>query len=663
MKPNKKVLLLPILGLLLLCQSAAAQIIDDTTRLLYSPKTTLQLYEQQILRGNYEEVAVDTLLHNLHNERYWYNDTAFYQHLGNIGTAAQPLLFRMPDQIGVRLGKNIFDRYAYNPGKLNYFNTRSPYTHLYYVQGSRGEQAFEALHTRNITSRWNAGIAYQVLSANQQIGQAATERRTRGFIDNQAVKAFTHYRSENDKYDAFFNFTYMKVEQIETGGILPDTSLATTRNNYAESILARFAEAPVQMTQTSNEEGRTNFHFLQIYKLAKENLKVYHQLDWYRQRNVFEDENLSIYRRNITPFAPKLDRTFVVYPNFDDVVSGYNFTPARTKESTTFRSLQNVFGLTGNNKLSSYNAYAKLRNVNMQYAALVPLVKEPGETDTTTRYGDFRQTDTYAKVLIGGDIRLFYKNLAELTGEAEYQLGSDYRVKGKARIGGASATLERVLLSPTLVENDILSNHYAWENDFEPSVTDRIGVGFESHIGKRQFLRLDAHYTNVKRYIFFNERAIPQQLSGNQRFFGASLSHHIQFGVLHFKNFGSYTNTDEADKIRVPEFLMESSLYLEGYLFKKALFSQVGVQATYPSSYYADGYMPVTQQFYVQNSFLVQSYPVVEVFMNADIKSVNLFLKMAHVNDGLLDPVYFNTPYYPAMRRSFVFGLKWMFFD
>ena len=155
----------------------------------------------------------------------------------------------------------------------------------------------------------------------------------------------------------------------------------------------------------------------------------------------------------------------------------------------------------------------------------------------------------------------------------------------------------------------------------------------------------------------------PQQASGNQRFYGADLSHHIRFGPLHFNNIAAYTNTEEADKVRVPEWLLESSLYLEGFLFKKALFSQLGVQATYASSYYADAYMPVTQQFYVQDNFVVQGYPVVDVFLNADIKSVILFLKMSHVNDGLLEPAYFLTPYYPGMRRSFVFGLKWMFFD
>jgi hypothetical protein len=36
---------------------------------------------------------------------------------------------------------------------------------------------------------------------------------------------------------------------------------------------------------------------------------------------------------------------------------------------------------------------------------------------------------------------------------------------------------------------------------------------------------------------------------------------------------------------------------------------------------------------------------------------------MAHDNQGFPELGYFTSPYYTGMQRSFVFGLKWMFFD
>jgi hypothetical protein len=53
----------------------------------------------------------------------------------------------------------------------------------------------------------------------------------------------------------------------------------------------------------------------------------------------------------------------------------------------------------------------------------------------------------------------------------------------------------------------------------------------------------------------------------------------------------------------------------------------------------------------------------VDFFITTDIKNFNLFLKMAHLNQGFPREGYFTTPYYTGMERSFIFGLKWMFFD
>ncbi|RIJ41598.1 hypothetical protein D1627_06090 [Pontibacter oryzae] len=637
-----------MLCLLLANTAAVAQIIDDTTKVIYSPKTVLQLYEQDVLNGRYEAQPIDTSLNNMHNERYWFNDTLFHQHLGNIGTASTPMIFQMPDKIGVRLGKNIFDRYAYNPSRLNYFDTRSPYTHLYYIQGSRGEQVFEALHTRNINPRWNFGVAYQILSADQQVGPAS-QGRSKGFLDNQSVKAFTHYRSENEKYDLFLNYTFMKVEEIETGGI--DTTASITE------ALDRFEEAPVYLDQAQNEESRNNLHLMQIYRLAKENLKVYHVLDYYRQRNEYNDDDIPDALIGANVSGQLFLGNSYLYPQFI-------YSSSRTNDATEYKELENTFGLTGSNKLSSYKAYVKLRNAGIQYEVINPILGLPdsvlqaGEVfETIGRSGNFNQ------VFIGGDIRLFYKELAEITGNAEYQLAGDYRIKGMARLGGAYGSLERVLYSPSQVQNFMVSNHYSWDNDFANIVIDRIGAGIHQKIGKRQYVKLDGNYTNIKRLVFYNSEAVPEQVDGNQRFWSGTLSHNIFFGPVHLNNVVAYHNTDEADKIRMPDWVWESKAYIEGPLFKRALYLQLGVQSTYASAYNAYQFMPVTQQFFVQDNFSVQGYPVVDVFVNGDIKTVNFFLKMSHINAELSEPVYFLTPLYPGMRRSFVFGLNWRFFD
>lgn len=641
-----------ILGFLA-ADAAHAQIVDDSTRLLYGPRTTLQLYEQDVLEGRYIEQRIDTAIQNMQNERYWYQDTAFYQHLGNIGTAAKPLFFQMPTRIGVRLGKNVFDRYAYNPEKINYYDTRSPYSQLYYIQGQRGEQVFEGIYARNITKRWNAGLGYQIQGGDRQIGTPGSRgRRGDPLTRNRAFKAFTHYRSENDRYNLFANFTLQRIEQIETGGIRPGV------NEQGEveppDSLFRYEFETLYLSQATNQESRSNTHLMQIYKLAGEDLKLFHTIDWGRQQNYFLDAAI--------PYeGPEDNRTLVFYPEV-------NYSRNRTDDHSDYKELQNVFGVTGNSSVSLYKAYVKHRRAVLKYSSL-----STGETAADT--SRITYADAINNLFVGGQFRLNYEDKALLMLDGEFQLTRDYRVSATARIGRFEVSQSRVLRSPSLVEETMRSNHFVWSENFSNTVTDQSLVRFSSQFGTRQFMRLTANLTNIKRHIFLRERqnadgvatpraVEPVQLDGNQTFYGVKLEHHIRFGGMHFENFIAYTNTDEAETIRIPELLLNSKAYFQGSLFRDALYGQFGVEMYLPSSYYADAFMPVIQQFYVQDEFKVKAYPVLDVFVTADIKSVNLFLKMSHVNEGLMrQQGYFATPYYPGMRRSFIFGLRWMFFD
>lgn len=606
-------------------------ILDDTTRALYGPKTTLQLFENDVLEGRYREQRVDTTLQNMQNQRYWFQDTAFYQHLGNVGTAAQPLLFRMPTRIGVRFGKNAFDRYAYNPAHINYFDTRSPYSHLYYVQGQRGETVFEGIYARNITRNLNLGVAYQIMSANKQFGSSSLLED--GLIDNQAVKVFTHYRSKNEKYDLFANYTHLNHEQIETGGIKPDF-------DDTPDSLFRYENELVYLNQAVSRDLRHNYHLLHIFKIAAENLKAYHRFDGLIQKTRYQDDAL-----------PQANGVLDFYPEAF-------YSMARTKDQTNYREFENEFGFTGNTSISYYKAYIKHRNGRIDYSVIQTLGsgKDIGEKVLTA-------DNVENQIFLGGQFRLHYQDKYLLYGEGEYQLADNYRLHASARFKGLEVSQTRVRQSPSLIEQQYLSNHFKWNNDFKTTITDRSQAVLKHRFGQKQYLRLMGAFTNVDRMVVYGFDARPTQINDSQQLLEAELAHHIRFGNFHFANLVHYTNTENAPAIRIPEWLVNSKFYFEGYLLKKALFSQIGVEMYLPSGYQADAYMPVTQQFYLQNGFSTKTYPVFDVFLNADIKTVNVFLKMAHANYGIWEPGYFETPGYTGLRRSFTFGLKWMFFD
>ena len=123
------------------------------------------------------------------------------------------------------------------------------------------------------------------------------------------------------------------------------------------------------------------------------------------------------------------------------------------------------------------------------------------------------------------------------------------------------------------------------------------------------------------------------------------------------------TGEQEAvNSFRIPDIFINSKLYYGGYWFEDKIYITFGVDAHYKSDYYAPGYNPVMQQFYLQDDFLVPAYLVADAFLEFQIEHFSVFLKFEHVNQPQSNG-YFTFPYYIGQPRIFDAGVRWMFFD
>jgi hypothetical protein len=120
----------------------------------------------------------------------------------------------------------------------------------------------------------------------------------------------------------------------------------------------------------------------------------------------------------------------------------------------------------------------------------------------------------------------------------------------------------------------------------------------------------------------------------------------------------------DVEYLRVPQIFVNSRIYCEDCLLSKLMHTQIGFEVHYKSAYKADGYMPVSKQFYWQDKLLSPAYALVDFFFNVQIGRVRVFLKMTHLNhlfNG--DTGYVTTPAFTGMRSAFNIGFNWMFFD
>ena len=113
----------------------------------------------------------------------------------------------------------------------------------------------------------------------------------------------------------------------------------------------------------------------------------------------------------------------------------------------------------------------------------------------------------------------------------------------------------------------------------------------------------------------------------------------------------------------LPKAILRSTLYYSTDLFEKAMFAQIGVKAHYFDAFYADAYHPVLGEFYVQNEKMIGGYPLVDVFINAKVRTMRLFLTYQHVNSSVSNNDYFAAPNYPYRDGVVRFGFVWNFFD
>ncbi len=210
------------------------------------------------------------------------------------------------------------------------------------------------------------------------------------------------------------------------------------------------------------------------------------------------------------------------------------------------------------------------------------------------------------------------------------------------------------------IYNHYSSNHFKWNNDFDKMQQLDAGIFFTM---KKYRLGVSLNISNYSNILYFDNYAIARQLKSFVQIVSASLRKDFTLYNWHLNNKVNYQHVPDSTVIRLPEFVLEHSLYYENDLFKKVMKLQIGVSVFYNSAYYANIYMPATSEFYLQSDKKYGNYPFLDFFINAQVKTVRIFLKIDHLNGGLMDNIYMITPHYPYADRSFKFGFSWRFFD
>jgi hypothetical protein len=606
--------------------TAQAQVLDDTTKIIYGPSTTRYILEED-LRNDLDKVyTLDSTVSSFHRYDFVEKTDVPYQDLGNLGTAMQPVFYNQPDELGQHSGFNSFSAFGFDPNSIRYFNTRSPYTYLDYVQGGgRKRQMLRTGISRNIIPEWNVGLDYQRMTSLRQIG-VPQQRDLDKLMDNHAVVVHTNYVSKDRKYRVLLNYTHMNHLMYESGGILP------TVGDSIDDLFDYELEMVRLGPQARTRDLRNGWHLYQQYKLNKGGgIQIYHLLERKRQRNSYSDP--AVFSADTSVFNPN-----------GGIYQDTLLSDSATSHRITYTAIENTLGLKGRLSGFQYGLYVKRRDLSY---------KTPYESF------DFDNVENYG----GGSLRYDFSERSYITAQAEGRLARDYFLRVEYINRWFTAEHRRMFYSPTLLQQFYSGNHFSWNNDFNLTTSDRTTVSANLKLGTTLEFKPFVENTLIGNYIYYNQEAVPQQTPGVINILAAGTSLSLRVGRFHTDNMFRYTTVAGPDVIRMPAMYWTGKFYYQATLFKGALPMQAGFDVRWHSPYLADAYMPVTSQFYLQDNFIVDPYPVVNVFINARIKRVSLFARFTHANQGLERNGYFVTPYYVGQQRIFEFGVRWSFFD
>jgi hypothetical protein len=595
-----------------------SKIINDSTKNVYGPKTSLWSTEGELFFNKKNFQPLDTSIHNFHHWTPIQRLDNKYQDLGNVGTAMNPIYPIVSTQIGASPGFTSYDPY-FDTKEPRYYDTKSPFTRMYVVWAGNGRATTHIEFTRNINPRWNFGFNYRPILADKQIQRKFADRQT----ISHYYDFFTTYRSKKERYFLAFNYRRIRHRIKENGGVaLP------TNNTFASFF---DANALPNLTTAESEDLRHNLHFHHRFQLAKP-FQIYQTLDYLTRSNMF-----------------RMETSDLASDYFKQIIIA-----GAAADESTFQTFQNEMGVKGNAAFLFYNFYYKLRTVNNTIPKLQGF--------------DPRANASLTEHYVGGRMALRFDSLTELRGAAELLFDGNYKIEGTLSTPWLDAGIVSSLAKPGYLQRAYRGSFNYWRNNFENTFSNQLN-GFVKVNWRGLSFSPGVTYTILSNSIYFTEfkdGIISKQSSGNQQIF----SPEVRLSIRFLRNFRLSTQTiytqlwkNDDEIIRIPELFVNGQLAYQGFFFKKALQLELGVDVHYKSDYKAYGYAPDIQSYYVQDTQTIKGFPIADVFLNARIKQGRLFLKYHNAAQAFTGTGYLLTYGYPGVGNVIDFGFEIPLFD
>lgn len=592
--------------------------LDDSTKMIYGPHTTAYYFEEDVLNGRGAKNSIDTSLHLFH--RYLFQEKSGFltAHLGNEGTAVRSIFVKKPDQIGTQMGYNAYMPYAFSTDEVKYYQTKSPYSDIEYYLGAGGQTRLNFTFARNIDSLWNMGFEIQRQVSDKFLTDKKYKSGNQTLSEQWGVLFQTNFRTRNNRYRLLAHLNYFDLGIQDQGGIQllngldPTSALKYTDNG------ALFSNSGVQ-----SNDSFIKFHFYHEF-IGFKGLQFFQRLDVENRTAKFKD----------TDFATNLTKNYYVNNFSTQTDSLYN--------ENQWQSYAHQTGFKGIFRGFTYRTYFKQRYWD---------VHNPMSGLKKNRLENY----------VGLFLQQKFNETIDFTADGEYLLGSDYRLQASFISPFFQVKASRTSISPSVAQNWAYNAAFRWDKTFDNVLFDELSGTIELK-KKNLYFRPTATVQRIANYVYNDTLAAAKQAADAIGVFRTGFSAGGSYKRFEWSALVLANTKTGPDVIRMPSVVANANLALN-VQYKHLLYLQFGIDVQHQSAYFADAYMPVMQQYHLQDRYEVPAFVQADAYVTMRINRVRLFFKMQNVNQGLFNSNYYTAYLHPAMARSFGYGVRWLLFD
>jgi hypothetical protein len=619
---------------------------------------------------NYKNLQyLDTANHNSAQYNPVKKFDVSYNDLGPISSAQQNQIFSPSSQMGFQLGINSFNAFLWTKEDLRLYDNKSPYSRIFYLMGSKKENVLKVSHAQSfLNQQVTAQFDFQLYN---HLGFY-----DRQHTDSKSFKGGMGYRTTNRRYSANFQYYHNKLVFEENGGIYDLLDFEEDRETNREIIdinlqnaenLVRISGISLSQdfylsrpepdlsqipdTNIIEDDAYTVIHYKKPYFDPVSHFgKISYRFNYHRENFKYtdEDQDASLYD-NIPVYIPDdgafLYESLPYYPTADSSV---------IFDSITIRKYTNEI-------LYSNSDYKD----NAQNPKFLNFFAGIRNEFSYWNQACFDSKNMNHNAVIGG-VFFSLSNFLSISGDAAYYVGdylnNDFELHGKIYVrlkeNKLKAGISIIHRSPDWIYQSFSSSRLRWNNAFGKTDQQILYLNFE-----RKNLSLSAKVLNISNYLYFDELYQPRQEGKNIQ--------HILIEArkdIRLANWGadfrvSYQNVSNPDVIRVPQFTGKTRLFYHNILFNNVLDMELGIEAYYFTSYYADRYFSLIRSYHIQNVQSIGEFPFMDVYFNAKIGKARLFVRYDNFSALFLDNTYYSSPGYPGLDPMFRFGVSWILFN